>query len=73
MSFWRGTAARGGGYDGQAMNVACSSLVILSRAAGDGPRKHFVTVRIPKKDPTAGARSLSVLWRIGVTAALFAT
>jgi hypothetical protein len=136
MSFWHAMATRGEGYDNQAMNVACSLLVILSRIysernhewtrintnfrgkieifrsteeghylvtrsdtqrlldfhsclfvsirgsncivtaeprRGDGPRKHIGTVRIPRKDPTAGARSLSVLWRIGMRAALFAT
>jgi hypothetical protein len=58
------------------MNVASSLPVILSRADGEEPvlslskepHKHIVTVRILKKDPIAGERSLSVLWRIGMTA-----
>jgi len=39
MSFWRATAAHGGGYDDQAMNVAFSLPVIPSRADGEGPHE----------------------------------
>ena len=84
MSFWRAMDARGGDCDGQAMNVANSLPVILSRAAscapkrfGGGatakePRKHIVTVPSFHTRLTADARSLSVLWRIGMTSALSA-
>jgi hypothetical protein len=65
MSSWRAMAARGGDSDGQAMNVASPLPVILSRADGKGPRRHFVHLRIAKEHSIAGARSLSVLWRIG--------
>jgi hypothetical protein len=54
--------------------------VILSRADGEElvlslskePRQLIATVRISKEDPIAGVRSLSVLGRIGMTAALSA-
>ena len=67
---------RGGDCDGQTMNVASSLPAILSRADGEelvlslskGPRKHIVTVRRFNTGPTADARSLSVLCRIGMTA-----
>jgi hypothetical protein len=73
MSSWRAMAARGGDSDGQAMNVASPLPVILSRADGEEPvlspskepRRHFVHLRIAKEHSIAGARSLSVLWRIG--------
>jgi hypothetical protein len=52
------------------MNAASSLLVILSRADGEGPRKHIVTARSFNTGPTADVRSLSVLWRIGMTAGL---
>jgi hypothetical protein len=68
MSFSPAMAGRGGGYDGQTMNVASSLPVILSRADGEGPRKHIVTVRSVNTGPTADVRSLSVLRRIRMTA-----
>ena len=67
MSFWRATAAHGGGYDDQAMNVAFSLPVIPSRADGEGSRKHIVTVRIREERSIADVWSLSVLRRIGMT------
>jgi hypothetical protein len=72
MNFWRAMAVPGGGYDFEAMNVASSSPVIPSRADGEGPRKHIWPVRILENGPIADVRSLSVLWRIGMTAALLA-
>ncbi len=68
MSSWRAMATRGGACDGTIMNAASSSPVILSRADGEGPRKHTVHVRIPKEGPISGARSLSLLWGIRMTA-----
>ena len=60
------------------MNVASPLPVILSRADGEElvlslskePRKHIVTARSFNTGPTADVRSLSVLWRVGMTAAL---
>jgi hypothetical protein len=75
MSFWRAMAARGGGYDDQTMSLPSFS----KRADGEElvlslskePRKHMqCAFESAKEDPTAGARSLSVRRRIGMTAAL---
>jgi hypothetical protein len=70
MSFSRAMAGPGGGYDFQVMNFASTLFVIPSRADGEGPRKHIVTVRVSKEGSIAGVRSLSVLRRLGMTAAL---
>ena len=76
MSFWLAMAGRGGDCESQAMRFpffskrADGEELVLSLSKE--PRKHFVTVRIPEEDPIAGARSLSVLWQIGMTAELSA-
>jgi hypothetical protein len=68
MSSWRAMAGRGGDCNGPAMNVASPLPVTLSRADGEGPRRHLVTVQMPEEPSIADVRSLSVLWRIGMTA-----
>ena len=68
MSFWRAMAARGDGCDGRAMSFQSFS----SRTAGEGRLQVQCAFGSAKEDPIAGARSLSVLWRIGMTAELSA-
>ena len=68
MSSWRAMAARGGDSDGQAMNVASPLPVILSRADGEGPRRHSVTVRSFHTKPATDARFLDRHGDLGMTA-----
>jgi len=78
MSSSRAMDGHGGGYDFEAMNVASSSPVIPSRADGEGPRKHIVTVRLIRSVQlqVRGRRSSHgrgpVLRRIGMTTAFLA-
>jgi hypothetical protein len=68
MNFWRAMAARGEGCDGWVMSFPSFS----NRAAGEGRPKMQCAFGSAKEDPIAGARSLSVLRRIGMTAELSA-
>ena len=68
MSFWPAMAERGGGYDGRAMSFP----FFLNRTEGVGRLQMQCAFESAKEGPSAGARSLSVLWRIGMTAGLSA-
>ena len=68
MSYWRVMGERGGGCDGQAMSFPSFS----NRTEGEGRLQMQCAFESAKEDPIAGARSLSVLWRFGMTAELSA-
>jgi hypothetical protein len=68
MSYWRAMAGRGGDCDERAMNVS----VLFEMRRRRNTSSHACAFESAKEDPIAGARSLSVLWRIGMTGALSA-
>ena len=77
MSCWPAMAARGDGYDDQMMSFPSFSKPAdgeeLVLSLSKEPRKHMqCAFESAKEDPIAGARSLSVLWRIGMTIELSA-